>query len=185
MNQVGSTFQPRVRLTEARLERGLSQREVADYLGTTAVNVSRWERGITRPIPYYRQKICALFEKAAWELDLAQRVPAAIPSGIIVSAVQGAVGECAIPSGAVIDPAIPLLSTIHLVGRETELVQMRNRLSCGVASMALIALHGLPGVGKTALAIALAHDPVVRAHFKDGILWAGLGPEPNIQNHLN
>ena len=51
--------------------------------------------------------------------------------------------------------------------------------------MALTALNGLPGVGKTALSITLAHDPALRAHFKDGILWAGLGPEPNMQSHLS
>lgn len=212
MNQVSSAFQPRTRLTEARLERGLSQREVADYLGTTAVNVSRWERGITRPIPYYRQKLCTLFEKAAWELDLAQRVPGAItpetlrpgadsqraqesplhPQHIhdpIVYGVPapgpGARPPAAISSSAIIDPAIPVPSATHLIGREAELARMRSRLRSGVASAALVALNGLPGVGKTALAIAIAHDPEVRAHFKDGVLWAGLGPEPNIQNHLN
>ena len=48
----------------------------------------------------------------------------------------------------------------------------------------LTALNGLPGVGKTTLAIALAHDEELRAHFHDGVLWAGLGPDPNIQGQL-
>ena len=47
-------------------------------------------------------------------------------------------------------------------------------------NVALTALNGLPGVGKTALSIALAHDPKVREHFHDGILWAALGPDPDI-----
>src|SRR6266516_6887604 len=34
------------------------------------------------------------------------------------------------------------------------------------------------------MAIALAHDAAVREHFKHGILWAGLGPEPSIDRRL-
>lgn len=43
-----------------------------------------------------------------------------------------------------------------------------------------LALHGLPGVGKTALAVELAHDREVRASFPDGVLWAGLGQRPDL-----
>src|SRR5215470_11718762 len=46
-------------------------------------------------------------------------------------------------------------------------------------SLALTALDGLPGVGKTALAVAVSLDAAVQAHFADGILWAGLGPHPD------
>jgi tetratricopeptide (TPR) repeat protein len=35
-------------------------------------------------------------------------------------------------------------------------------------------------VGKTALAVALAHDPDVQARFPDGVLWAGLGRQPHL-----
>src|SRR6185437_12020909 len=47
------------------------------------------------------------------------------------------------------------------------------------------ALSGLPGVGKTAIALALAHDPEVQACFPDGILWAGLGRTPQILEILS
>ena len=50
--------------------RGWSQEDVADKLGTSAVNISRWERGITFPSSYYRQRLCLLFEKDAAQLDL-------------------------------------------------------------------------------------------------------------------
>ncbi|GHO43317.1 tetratricopeptide repeat protein [Ktedonospora formicarum] len=49
----------------------------------------------------------------------------------------------------------------------------------------MTALNGLPGVGKTTLSIALAHDREVRAHFRDGILWAGIGPNPNVPGLLS
>src|SRR5262245_9156188 len=70
MNKTQTGPQPRVRLTEARNARGWSQMEVADSIGTTYVNVSRWERGITRPSPYFRKKLCVLFSKTEQELDL-------------------------------------------------------------------------------------------------------------------
>ena len=69
------------------------------------------------------------------------------------------------------------------MGRDALLAQLRLRL-CANENVALSALHGLPGVGKTALAIALAHDRKVQEHFRDGILWAGLGPRPNLLAQL-
>lgn len=47
------------------------------------------------------------------------------------------------------------------------------------------ALQGLGGIGKTALAAYLAHDPDIRACFPDGVLWATLGQTPDIQSWLN
>ncbi len=70
------------------------------------------------------------------------------------------------------------------MGRDAALAQLRQRLCTG-GSIALTALNGLPGVGKTALSIALAHDDELRAHFRDGILWAALGPDPNIPGLLS
>jgi transcriptional regulator with XRE-family HTH domain len=61
----------RQRLIEERMGRRWTQLEVADRLGTTSGNVSRWERGITVPGPYFRHKLCELFGKSAQELDLA------------------------------------------------------------------------------------------------------------------
>src|SRR5207249_7993680 len=79
---------------------------------------------------------------------------------------------------ALYDPAIPLLPATPLVGRDEEMTRLRQRLHTG-GNVALTALNGLPGVGKTALAIALAHDQAIRTQFRDGVLWAALGPEPN------
>lgn len=61
-----SNYQLRV----ARISRHWSQREVADAVGTTFNNVSRWEQGITSPGPYFRSKLCDLFGKSAEELGL-------------------------------------------------------------------------------------------------------------------
>src|SRR6266567_6790960 len=61
---------PRQRRSAERLRRRWSQLEVADQLGTTPGNVSRWERGITSPGPYFRSKLCELFGSSAQDLGL-------------------------------------------------------------------------------------------------------------------
>lgn len=61
---------PRLRLSAERMRRRWTQLEVADRLGTTPGNVSRWERGMTSPGPYFRRRLCELFGKSAQELGL-------------------------------------------------------------------------------------------------------------------
>lgn len=69
---------------------------------------------------------------------------------------------------------LDLLSRPDLVGRDAQLGVLRERL-CAQDEQRRFVLHGIPGVGKSALALALAHDGEVRRHFQDGILWGGLG----------
>src|SRR6266581_2509870 len=71
----------------------------------------------------------------------------------------------------------------NLVGRDNMMQKLKQQLFRG-GNLALSALNGLPGVGKTALALALAHDHEVLEHFCDGVLWAGLGRESNVFSHL-
>lgn len=40
------------------------------------------------------------------------------------------------------------------------------------------------GIGKTTLAIAIAHDSRVLKHFSDGVLWAGLGKNADVMSLL-
>ena len=70
------------------------------------------------------------------------------------------------------------------VGRDQFVNHLRRQLFAG-QDVALFALEGLPGVGKTTLAVAVAHDEAVCQHFRDGVLWVGLGREPNVLNLLN
>ena len=185
-----TTPQPRWRLSDERNRRKWSQQDVADRIGTTYVNISRWERGITRPNPYFRRKLCALFGKSAAELDLEvswgsgvdeeSKANTTKPSNTLDSAPTAEM----FTGHRLFDPVIPLEPAKRIVGRENELGQIKKRLVNG-GSVALTALNGLPGVGKTALSITLAHDPALRAHFRDGILWAGLGPHPKISGLLS
>ncbi len=59
---------PNKYLKREREYRCWSQLEIADAIGTTAFNVSRWERGITLPSAYFRRQLCQLFDKSAQEL---------------------------------------------------------------------------------------------------------------------
>jgi hypothetical protein len=89
-------------------------------------------------------------------------------------------------SGSVPFQAPPLPS--HYVERKTIVRDTTDQLLVGTAEAAGVlvvsALHGLAGIGKTALATAVAHDPLVRKRFKDGILWAALGQTPDLLSHL-
>jgi len=82
----------------------------------------------------------------------------------------------------------PSLPEQGVVGREDLLRDLKQYLFTR-QTLTLTALDGLPGAGKTTLAIALAHDPEVRKYFSDGVLWAGLGKdvqkESDIVLHLD
>jgi predicted ATPase/DNA-binding CsgD family transcriptional regulator/transcriptional regulator with XRE-family HTH domain len=59
---------PNERLKHARYQMGLTQSELAEKVGTTFETVSRWERGIKVPSPYYRRRLCEVFSKTVEEL---------------------------------------------------------------------------------------------------------------------
>ncbi len=66
----------------------------------------------------------------------------------------------------------------RIVGRQDLLDALVTRLLEGQSPA--LSTDGLPGVGKTTLAILVAHDDRIRNHFTDGVLWAGLGPAPDV-----
>ena len=81
----------------------------------------------------------------------------------------------------VLDPRLlytaPRPATLY--GRDELIAQIVAELSDprGQTALALTALRGLPGVGKSALALALAHHPALATAFPDGIFWVALGPQ--------
>ncbi len=169
------------RLRQEREQHGWSQEKVARELGVDRVTVSRWERGISLPYPYYREKLSALFGKDVQELgildendekDAAHQLSVS-PS---LATQQSFVYDTAIPSS--------LMSANRLIGRSHLLRVLKQRLLSQERS-SVTALQGLPGVGKTSLVVMLTTHPGIQAHFADGILWAGLGPNPNITELLN
>jgi tetratricopeptide (TPR) repeat protein len=78
----------------------------------------------------------------------------------------------------------PPRSHYAMVGRNGLLRDLKDQLISGRGSN-VAAIFGLPGVGKTTLATALAHDAEVLAHFGDGVLWVGLGRQPDVMALLS
>jgi hypothetical protein len=50
--------------------------------------------------------------------------------------------------------------------------------------LSISALHGQGGIGKTTLAAAIARSEMISERYSDGVLWASLGPEPQVLNEL-
>ncbi len=61
MNEIGQIIR------KERDRRTWTQEHVAQEIGTTSQNVSRWERGKTAPDTHYRQRLCELFSLTAEE----------------------------------------------------------------------------------------------------------------------
>src|SRR2546421_916394 len=70
-------FVPNDRIRRARSLKGWSQADLAEQVGPSFEIVSRWERGVTVPRPYYRERLCAVLGQAAGELGLLRSRPEA------------------------------------------------------------------------------------------------------------
>lgn len=62
-------------LREEREKRGWSQSRVAEQIDTSAINISRWERGYATPSPFFREKLCRLYGKSALDLGFLGNKP--------------------------------------------------------------------------------------------------------------
>ncbi|GIK64280.1 MAG: hypothetical protein BroJett018_20740 [Chloroflexota bacterium] len=63
----------------------------------------------------------------------------------------------------------------HYIPRDDLLDQVRLEMSS--SGSAVIALHGMGGVGKSVLVRALCNDQTMQGRFSDGILWMTLGSQ--------
>jgi len=146
---------PNQRLSNAREQRGWSQQEVADRIGTTPVNISRWERGLTTPGPYFRQKLCALFEKSPQELGLIQQTADAVPA----QAIKATPTNSLIPETAAQLWNVPYRRNPFFTGREDVIQRLHAALlaSRTGAMSPTQAITGLGGIGKTQTALEYAY----------------------------
>lgn len=158
------------KLSRARGLRGWSQSIVASKIGTTRKNVSRWECGETFPSPYFRERLCQLFELDAEALGL-------VPS---LADQHGAENRTVMAEPLCSISATQFSEGQGLVGREQLLHGLLQELRPG----SILALTGLPGVGKTALLQELSLCPEIQERFSDGIIWVGLGPNPDLPRRL-
>lgn len=79
---------------------------------------------------------------------------------------------------------VPPRANQVMVGRHELLKQLSARL-LDQGGHKVAALHGLPGAGKTSLAVELAYDDEIQREYEDGVLWAGLGQTPNLNSVLS
>ena len=75
----------------------------------------------------------------------------------------------------------PPRPAFDLIGRDVEVTVIKARL---VGGNQVAALHGLPGAGKTAIAVQVANDTEVHETHTDGILWIGLGKHCDVISRL-
>jgi len=81
------------------------------------------------------------------------------------------VRESEAPRGARLFAGIPRVPP-HFDGRDEPLLRAIRSLRAGHD----VSVTGLPGVGKTTFAAALARNKGILRHFRDGILWGSVGP---------
>jgi len=171
------------KLRTERKRQGWTQASLAEALGVTTRTVIRWEQGLVVPFPCYRQKLSILFGKTIEELGLLSN------SNTNETAEEGEQElslVAAVPAPPpIIDPAIPqtLEKNNYLLGRAELFTQIKERVLAGEC-LALTALDGLPGVGRTSLTEGLANDRDVQARFRGGVLWAALGRQPHVLSQL-
>ena len=76
----------------------------------------------------------------------------------------------------------PLPSTVF--GLDRNLEELKDNILSNPAdempTHSIVSIQGMWGVGKTTLAIMLAHDSDIQARFSDGILWISLGNSPDL-----
>ncbi len=158
---------PNSQLRNERFSRNWSQQELASHIGTTTINVSRWERGITTPNPYFRQQLCHLFGKGVEELGLLQGEGNGLDEQIPVQKLQDVAHASDISS-----PIwnIPYRRNPFFTGREQFLLHLHTTLhAAGNSPLSRVqAISGMGGIGKTQTAIEYAYR--FRNEY-EAILW--------------
>lgn len=143
-------------LAQRRKAVGLTQEALAEILAVERSTVARWERGHSEPLPWMRPKLARALKISADRLEA-------------LLAAVGLVGPEAVPRQ--LPPAVA-----DFTGRAAELralTQILDQVGDDTpGTVAISAIGGTAGVGKTALALRWAHQAAHR--FPDGHLYVNL-----------
>jgi transcriptional regulator with XRE-family HTH domain len=71
------------KLAQARIQKDLTQAQVAEYTGVDVGTVCRWEKGTHQPYLRHVKKLCDLFGQSAQELGLAPSEPVVTPLPVV------------------------------------------------------------------------------------------------------
>ena len=143
------------RLKQERERRGWTQSQLAEHIGTTQTNVSRWEKGETVPGPYYRQRLGVLFGKTLEELGFVLKVEDErnTHGKQVDQEVESSVSQAQKIWN------VPYRRNPFFTGREEILVYLHTILSKNKAAALTQAqaISGLGGIGKTQIALEYAY----------------------------
>jgi len=173
-------FVPNDRLRHARSLKGWSQAELAEQVGTSYEMVSRWERGITVPSPYYRERLCAVLGQSAKELGLLRSRPDAftpLPSPFVLLASSHRDAEKPMVSHlktALQEQGITLLSSRQLSRQGNGNARNALREAVQAAQVILVIISPEAGTSRhirEAIALASGYQRPVCGVWIEGQRW--------------
>lgn len=175
-----------------RLQLNITDKAIAERVGIGSRTLVKL-KGSERIRPWTIRKLLEWFnapdqqatlQRRVTEAELLRDAPADNVSAGATVAPAPARGACV--WNEYLPRHLPERRSWPVVGREQFVEKIKDALNVGTDGEepgGVLLLHGIPGVGKSALAEKLAYDPDVNDAF-DVILWTQLGPAPDKDKRL-